>query len=50
MWLSAVPTKSFASFLVKTEAEFKEFEPLLKSAKIRFKIIAGLNLEHLIQF
>ena len=26
------------------EAEFKEFEPRLKSAKIRFKLSAGLNL------
>ena len=26
-------------------AEFKEFEPWLKSAKIRFKLSAGLNLE-----
>ena len=25
--------------------EFKEFEPRLKSAKIRFKLSAGLNLE-----
>ena len=27
------------------EAEFKEFGPRLKSAKIRFKLSAGLNLE-----
>ena len=28
-----------------TEAEFKEFEPRLSSAKTRFKLSAGLNLE-----
>ena len=27
------------------EMEFKEFEPRFKSAKIRFKLSAGLNLE-----
>ena len=27
------------------EAEFKEFEPRLKSAKTRFKLSAGLSLE-----
>ena len=27
------------------EAEFKDFEPRLKSAKPRFKLSAGLNLE-----
>ena len=26
-------------------AEFKEFEPRFKSAKFRFKLSAGLNLE-----
>ena len=30
---------------ILTEAEFKEFEPRLKSAKNRFQLIAGLNLE-----
>jgi len=29
----------------KPEAEFKEFEPRLKSAKTRFKLSASLNLE-----
>ena len=28
-----------------TEMEFKEFEPRFKSAKTRFKLSAGLNLE-----
>ena len=32
-------------FKVKPEMEFKEFEPRFKSAKIRFKLSAGLNLE-----
>ena len=30
---------------MSSEAEFKEFEPRLKSAKTRFKLSAGLNLE-----
>ena len=29
----------------KTEMEFKEFEPRFKSAKTRFKLSAGINLE-----
>ena len=29
----------------RSEAEFKEFEPRLKSTKTRFKLRAGLNLE-----
>jgi len=29
----------------KDEAEFKEFKSRLKSAKTRFKLSAGLNLE-----
>ena len=29
----------------ESEMEFKEFEPRFKSAKIRFKLSAGLNLE-----
>ena len=29
----------------KPEMEFKEFEPRFKSAKIRFKLSAGINLE-----
>ena len=28
-----------------SEMEFKEFEPRFKSAKTRFKLSAGLNLE-----
>ena len=31
--------------LKSSEAEFKEFEPRLKSAKTRFKLSVGLNLE-----
>ena len=31
--------------IVKTEMEFKEFEPRFKSAKTRFKLSAGLNLK-----
>ena len=39
-----------AYFLVQgsgmtTESEFNEFEPRLKSAKTRFELSAGLNLE-----
>ena len=30
---------------IRTEMEFKEFEPRFKSAKTRFKLSAGLNLE-----
>ena len=30
---------------MSSEAEFKEFEPRLKSAKTLFKLSAGLNLE-----
>ena len=30
-----------------SEMEFKEFEPRFKSAKTRFKLSAGLNLETL---
>ena len=30
---------------LKPEMEFKEFEPQFKSAKTRFKLSAGLNLE-----
>ena len=29
----------------RSEMEFKEFEPRFKSAKTRFKLSAGLNLE-----
>ena len=32
---------------VAPEMEFKEFKPRFKSAKIRFKLSAGLNLETL---
>ena len=31
----------------KSVSEFKEFEPRLKSAKNRFQLSAGLNLEEL---
>ena len=30
---------------IYSEMEFKEFEPRFKSAKARFKLSAGLNLE-----
>ena len=30
---------------MSSEMEFKEFEPRFKSAKTRFKLSAGLNLE-----
>ena len=32
-------------FSLQPEMEFKEFEPRFKSAKTRFKLSAGLNLE-----
>ena len=32
--------------ITSTEMEFKEFEPRFKSAKTRFKLSAGLNLEN----
>ena len=35
------------SGLVKPVSEFHEFEPRLKSAKNRFQLITGLNLEKL---
>ena len=36
--------KKEKKFIV-AEMEFKEFEPQFKSAKTRFKLSAGLNLE-----
>ena len=33
--------------IIRTESEFNEFEPLLKSAKNRFKLSASLNLKTL---
>ncbi len=30
---------------IRSEMEFKEFEPRFKSAKTQFKLSAGLNLE-----
>ena len=30
---------------IRQEMEFKEFDPRFKSAKTRFKLSAGLNLE-----
>ena len=36
---------SLSIFTVKTEMEFKEFEPRFKSAKTRFELSAGINLE-----
>ena len=35
------------SITIKPEFEFNEFEPRLKSAKNRFQLSAGLNLETL---
>ena len=35
----------FEVLLICSEMEFREFEPLFKSAKTRFKLSAGLNLE-----
>ena len=35
------------SWQTKPESEFNEFEPRLKSAKNRFQLSAGLNLETL---
>ena len=32
-------------FSLQPEMEFKEFEPRFKSAKTRYKLSAGLNLE-----
>ena len=37
----------FVSFLNSSVSEFNEFEPRLKSAKNRFQLSAGLNLEKL---
>ena len=34
------------SIFVDPESEFNEFEPRLKSAKNRFQLSVGLNLEH----
>ncbi len=34
-----------SSFIKTSEMEFKEFGPRFKSAKNRFKLSAGLNLE-----
>ena len=36
--------------VISSESEFNEFEPRLKSAKNRFQLSAGLNLENAIQF
>ena len=33
------------NFTLTSVAEFKEFEPRFKSAKTRFKVSAGLDLE-----
>jgi len=40
-------TKFYSKLIscLRTEMEFKEFEPRFKSAKTRFKSSAGLNLE-----
>ena len=54
VFLSLIPfplLKAFMSFISfislnkLSEAEFKEFEPQFNSAKTRFKLSAGLNLE-----
>jgi len=36
---------AFVTKKLKPEMEFKEFYPRFKSAKTRFKLSAGLNLE-----
>ena len=41
-WLNRLQT--WLKF-IKSEMELKEFEPRFKSAKTRFKLSAGLNLE-----
>ena len=43
-WCGLGNTKIYELFS-KLEMEFKEFEPRFKSAKTRFKLSAGLNLE-----
>jgi len=42
--LVIISLKKIVTF-VTAVAEFKEFEPRFKSAKTRFKLSAGLNLE-----
>ena len=37
--------KNIERILNRPKMEFKEFEPRFKSAKTRFKLSAGLNLE-----
>ena len=37
--------KKVVNIKLRAEMEFKEFEPQFKSAKTRFKLSAGLNLE-----
>ena len=41
LWLIDCDSK----MTIDPEMEFKEFEPWFKSAKTRFKLSAGLNLE-----
>ena len=43
--LNQRPTDLDTKYLKYPEMEFKEFEPRFKSAKTRFKVSAGLNLE-----
>ena len=44
--MKAITCEALRIFIFKrTEAEFKEFEPRLKSAKTRFKLSDSLNLE-----
>jgi len=43
--IKIIKLPSSFSIIQKPEMEFKEFEPRFKSAKTRFKLSAGLNLE-----
>ena len=47
-WSEEVSYPSYIPFMdqsIRSEMEFKEFEPRFKSAKTRFKLSAGLDLE-----
>ena len=43
----ALDLDSFSDYTLYPVSEFNEFEPRLKSAKNRFQLNAGLNLEKL---
>ena len=44
-YLRYKPFAKLVNGFFNSEMEFKEFEPRFKSAKTRFKLSAGLNLE-----